>query len=50
MEPRICPRCGSGVIDTCVVDVSYNNGQYPPNDYITVVHCTCEQCFQEWVE
>lgn len=50
MEPYICPRCGSGIVDAAVVDVSYNNGQQSPNDYVTIVHCTCEMCMEEWVE
>ena len=50
MQPHICPRCGSGLVDVAVVDVSYNNGEYPPNDFVRIEHCTCETCLEEWVE
>lgn len=50
MSPTTCPRCGSGEVTVNVQDVSYNNGEYPPNDFITVDHCICNKCLEEWIE
>jgi hypothetical protein len=49
MEPYICPRCGSGLVDSAVVNVS-SKTSINRKDYVTIVHCTCELCLEEWVE
>ncbi len=46
----VCDSCGSDDINVLTRDVSFNNGEYPPMDFVTVDHCICNQCFQEWVE
>ena len=45
-----CDRCGSRDISTMKHDVSYNTGEQPPNDVVTVEHCVCNICGAEWVE
>lgn len=45
-----CPRCECVNIQADDVEVSYNNGLLPPDDFVVVTHCICNGCGQEWVE
>ncbi len=45
-----CPRCDSQSIDMEVVEVSSNNGQLPPDNFVVIEHCVCRVCGQEWIE
>ena len=51
-EKLICDHCGYILQsrDCHEQIVRVNNGQYPPEDIETVLHCICYQCGEEWVE